>query len=63
MTTLRFLTIWDQPLASRRDPSEVETDAAPLTERFLTIWDSPRPRQAKSNASKRAARKLPKFYL
>ncbi|RCV89520.1 hypothetical protein [Billgrantia montanilacus] len=67
MTTLRFNTIWDQPLVSRRDTSEAtvdaETDKASPTERFLTIWDSPRPPRAKAAASKRARRRLAKFYM
>ncbi|MCE9681475.1 hypothetical protein [Halomonas alkalisoli] len=67
MTTLRFNTIWDLPLVSRRDTNEAkgeaETDTAAVTERFLTIWDSPRPPRAKAAASKRARRRLPKFYM
>jgi hypothetical protein len=67
MTTLRFNTIWDLPLVIRRDTSEAkvdaETDQAPATERFLTIWDSPRSPRAKAAASKRARRRLPKFYM
>jgi hypothetical protein len=67
MTTLRFNTIWDLPLVSRRDMNEAkgeaETDAAPVTEHFLTIWDSPRPPRAKAAASRRAWRRLPKFYI
>lgn len=65
MTTLRFNTIWDLPLFSPRDLNEDEskTQTAPVTERFLTIWDSPRPPRAKAAASKRARRRVPKFYL
>lgn len=69
MTTLRFNTIWDLPLVSRSDmneakgEAETETDTASITERFLTIWDSPRPPRAKAAASKRARRRLPKFYM
>lgn len=67
MTTLRFNTIWDLPLVSSRDMNEAkgeaETDTASITERFLTIWDSPRPPRAKAAASKRARRRLPKFYM
>jgi hypothetical protein len=63
MTTLRFSTIWDLPLVSRRDVNEAEADKATVTERFLTIWDSPRPRRSKTTTGKRAPRKLPKFYI
>ncbi|QTP54808.1 hypothetical protein HNO51_09015 [Billgrantia sulfidoxydans] len=59
MTTLRFSTIWDLPLATRREADE--TPAAPATERFLTIWDSPR--LTTSTKGKRSPRKLSKFYL
>lgn len=69
MTTFRFNTIWHLPLVRRRDLNEVktevkpETDTASVTERFLTIWDSPRPCRAKAAASKRARRRLSKFFL
>ncbi|EWH01981.1 hypothetical protein Q427_11130 [Halomonas sp. BC04] len=65
MTTLRFNTIWDLPRVSRGDLSKAEsqTRTAPVSERFLTIWDSaPMPR-AKAAASKRARRRLPRFYI
>jgi hypothetical protein len=61
MTTLRFSTIWDLPLVSRREAEA--TPAAPAAERFLTIWDSPRPRRSKAAEGKRPARKLSKFYI
>ncbi|MCC5884795.1 MAG: hypothetical protein JJU25_19420 [Halomonas sp.] len=61
MTTLRFPTIWDLPLPSRRGLSVDETVKAPVTERFLTIWDVPL--RAKKPKSKRAPRKLSKFYI
>jgi hypothetical protein len=61
MNTLRFPTIWDLPLPSRRGRDIAESEAAPITERFLTIWDVPL--RAKKAKRKRAARKLPKFYL
>ncbi|MCE8015451.1 hypothetical protein HOP62_05095 [Halomonas sp. MCCC 1A17488] len=59
MTTLRFSTIWDLPLAARREADEPPT--APTAERFLTIWDSPR--LTTSTKGKRPPRKLAKFYL
>ncbi|EWG99956.1 hypothetical protein Q427_22110 [Halomonas sp. BC04] len=65
MTTLRFNTIWDLSLVSRGERSEGEsrTRTAPVSERFLTIWDSaPLPR-AKAAASKRARRRMPRFYI
>jgi hypothetical protein len=62
MTTLRFPTIWDLPLADLRKASESETPNQAFIERFLTIWDSPQPRRDEP-ASKRTSRKLPKFYL
>ncbi|MCE8021127.1 hypothetical protein HOP51_13565 [Halomonas sp. MCCC 1A11036] len=58
MTTLRFPTIWDLPLATRREAAV--TPATPTTERFLTIWDSPR--LTKAAKGKRSLRKLFKFY-
>ena len=61
MNTLGFPTIWDLPLPSRRDLNAVDSEAAPVTERFLTIWDVPL--RAKKAKHKRAARKLPKFYM
>ncbi|MBA2777739.1 hypothetical protein [Billgrantia kenyensis] len=62
MTTLQFHTIWDLPLVSRRDAAPEQPGTAPITERFLTIWDNPNPRRDEP-ASKRASRKLTKFYI
>ena len=65
MTTLRFNTIWDLPRVSCGERSEGESQnrTAPASERFLTIWDSaPLPR-AKAAASKRARRRMPRFYI
>lgn len=61
MTTMRFPTIWDLPLPSRRHLSVEKTAASPVTERFLTIWDVPL--RTKKPKSKRAPRKLSKFYI